>query len=449
MIELINAVDILPTLELIARGGGGGSGGGGGDSVGGIALLGYLPCHFTSSFCAKHFSIPIAYVAGSVVALLVLVVSFAIFLPLFPFEAFAVPIGGIIGVVTGSQNLFGRIRAAAKKTQLKVTAAASMDPAWQETSLQQTVTTTFMRYQKDWSNLNVAGIGDYTTPNYFHHVSLMLAALHSMGRQNAVDNVRIESQFIADMQDSADNTKDRFTAVITAKANDKLVDSKQQKIIYTDNSSFTEYWHFVRNGHGWLLDGIEQATANPNELHGPIYQFAQQNHMFFSLDWGWLLLPQRGALFGRARFKTSDINNHVIGQWNGILVQLYTYRQVAATSGYPVYQVAQITLPKTYGGIIIRRKRLFNIAPRGYQKISFEWPDFNNRYVVFATDMDKVTSFELLNPKFMADLYDKALKVNIEVVDNVVYLYSKLRANETKYPEMMQVLQQAFRELKL
>jgi hypothetical protein len=68
---------------------------------------------------------------------------------------------------------------------------------------------------------------------------------------------------------------------------------------------------------------------------------------------------------------------------------------------------------------------------------------------VFATDMDKVTSFELLNPKFMADLYDKNLKVEIEVVDNVVYLYSKVGANEVRYADMLDILKQAFRELKL
>lgn len=448
MTELIHAVSWLSMMEFMARGGGGGSGGG--DSGGGgLAVIGYVPCHFTSSFCAKRISVPAAYIAGSILALVILVGSFMVFWPFYPFEAFAIPAGAVIGVLTGSQNIFGKIRAAAQKTKVKVTAAAATDSAWQETALQQTITDTFIRYQNDWSHFNLENIRQYTTTHYFHHISLMLAALHSMGRRNAVEDIKIESQFIADMSDSTDNSKDRFTAVITARAADKLIDTNQQKTIYTDTSSFTEYWHFVRSEHSWLLAGIEQATADPNQLHGPIYHFAQQNNMFFSLDWGWLLLPQRGILFNRSRFKMSDINNHVIGQWNGILVQLYTFQPVANNTSYPPYQIAQITLPKSYGGIIIRRKKLFNIAPRGYQKISFEWPDFNNRYAVFATDMDKVTSFELLNPKFMAELYDKQLKVDIEVVDNVVYLYSKLRSGETKYPEMMGILQQAFRELKL
>lgn len=434
----------------MARGGGGGSGGGDDGGGGGIAMLGYLPCHFASSLATKHISMVAGLIVGGVVAVAVTIAAFALLLPFFPFEAVLVMIGAIIGVVTGSQNVFGKIKAAVKKTRQKVTAAASKDPAWQEASLQQTITTTFTQFQQDWSTFNLDRIRTYTTPKYFQHVSLMLSALHLMGRQNVAREPQLQSTFIADMQDNADNSKDHFTAVITAKADDQLIDIKDNnKLLYADKSSFTEYWHFVRDDHTWRLDSIEQATADASELHGPIYQFAAENNMFYSLDWGWLLLPKRGVLFGQAKFKTSDINNHVIGQWNGIMVQLYTYRPVAQNTSFPNYQIAQITLPKSYGGIIIKHKQLFNFAPRGYQKITFEWPDFNQRYVVYATDMDKVTSFELLNPKFMADLYDKELKVNIEVVDNVVYLYSKVTAGVTKYPQMMMILQQAFRELKL
>ncbi len=448
MIELMSTADFVPVLELMARGGGGGSGSGDGGSGGGIAMLGYLPCHFTSSLCAKHISVPTALIVGSILALAIAIGACFIFLPYLPFEVALIAAGAAGGVWTGSQNIFGRIKAAVKKTNQEVTVAASKDPAWHETALQNTVTHTFTHFQNDWSTFNLDHIRTYTTPRYFQHISLMLSALHVMGRQNVVMEPKIHSQFVADINDSDDNSKDTFTAVITAQANDKLVDTKQDKVIYTDNSSFTEYWHFIRDNHHWQLDGIEQATADIGQLHGPIYQFATQNNMFYSLDWGWLLLPQRGILFGRAKFKSSDINNHVVGQWNGILVQLYTYRP-AANVDYLNYQIAQITLPKSYGGIIIKRKQFFNIAPRGYQKVTFEWPDFNKRYVVFATDMDRVSSFELLNPKFMSDLYDKKLKVNIEVVDNIVYLYSRMTANETKYPEMMAILQQAFRELKL
>ena len=56
-------------------------------------------------------------------------------------------------------------------------------------------------------------------------------------------------------------------------------------------------------------------------------QFAAQYNMYFSLDWGHLLLPTRGELFKRG-FQVADINNHIIGFWTGnLLVQLYTYNK--------------------------------------------------------------------------------------------------------------------------
>lgn len=49
----------------------------------------------------------------------------------------------------------------------------------------------------------------------------------------------------------------------------------------------------------------------------------------------------------------------------------------------------------------------------------------------------------------MAKLYDQNLKVNIEVSDNVVYLYSLLSHTEAYYEGMLQILRHAHRELKL
>jgi len=449
MILLQSVAYVLPTLEVFARGGGGGSSSGGGGSGGSIILLiGYVPTHFVSGWFTRNFSILVGIIAGTVTGLIVTTITAMLLFDLLPFDVVLIGIAAAVGVFTGTQDLFGKLKRMSVKTKGVVAAAASTDPAWQEEHLKQTISQTFADYQKDWSEFNVQHIQTYTSPRYFHHITLMLAALKVMGRQNVVLNARLTAQYIADATNSPDNTHDSFMAVVVGQANDRLVDVTKNEVIYTDNSPFTEYWTFVRGEHGkWLLDGIDQATADVRQFHNPIRKFALDNGMFYSLDWGWLLLPRRGKLFGKAKFKFSDINNHVIGQWNGILVQLYTYRPYRANGNN--YQIAQITLPKSYGGIIIRRKHMINMTPKGYQKVTFEWPDFNRRYTVYTTDMERVTSFELLNPKFMADLYDMNLKVEIEVVDNVVYLYSKLGAGETRYPEMMQVLQHAFRELKL
>lgn len=281
----------------------------------------------------------------------------------------------------------------------------------------------------------------------------MMTALQQMGRVNIVSTPKLLAANPVDVVDSAIDDQDTLSMSIHASANDQLVDITTSETLYTDNSTFDELWWFDRNGGTWDLMRIDQTTANGRLRDVALERFVAGNGMFYSLDWGWLLLPQCGRLFGKASFKNSDVNNHVIGEWNGHIVQLYTF--VPARGNAETSLVGQIALPKSYGGIIIKRNsgwwgNLF--APRGYRKVSMEWPDFNKRYTVYVTDMDKVTSFELLNPKFMADLYDKELPFNIEVVDNVVYLYAPMRhmlvsGSQGRYAAALDVLHAAYQEL--
>lgn len=65
-----------------------------------------------------------------------------------------------------------------------------------------------------------------------------------------------------------------------------------------------------------------------------------------------------------------------------------------------------------------------------------------------------MTSFELLNPKFMADLYDLNLGISIEVVDNVIYLYANIllmpmTMSTDRYAAMLDILQAAYKELRM
>ena len=79
-----------------------------------------------------------------------------------------------------------------------------------------------------------------------------------------------------------------------------------------------------------------------------------------------------------------------------------------------------------------------------------EWGDFNKNYEVWASDVERVTSFELLNPSFMVKLQEMSFEINIEVVDNIVYLYSKKTVPSSEnYEKMLSILQQAFKEMRM
>lgn len=447
--NILGAV-IESTVTLFARGGGGGSGGGGdGGSI--LILIGYLPAYFTTKTVNKKLGTSPAYIAGSVVGLLVTMVMFVLSPGLGIITLFA----AAFGVWQGTHDFMAKLLRKAKRAKKTLKHAASQDPYWQEANLEARVRQVFTEFQQDWSKFNLENMKNYLSPRYTTHIHLMMIALHQMGRRNEVTEPTIKQLQIVDAVDHADNEHDAFSVLIEASAHDTLIDTKTNETIFTDKSSFEELWHFDRENNSWMLEAIDQATADGMKKIPALESFAHERKMFYSLDWGWLLLPKRGQLFSKAQFGKSDINNHVIGAWGTIIVQLYTYIPSMKNAENNNYLIGQINLPKGYGGIIIKRKTKglgwFQRKPRGYQKVSMEWPDFNKRYSVYATDVDQVTAFELLNPKFMADLYDKNLHVDIEVVDNLVYLFTKVAKGprHDKYSSMLDILTQAHKELKL
>ena len=290
------------------------------------------------------------------------------------------------------------------------------------------------------------------TPGYQYHNALMVHALMLAGRRNAVNSPTITQAVVTNVYDADNNDDDIAVVGINATANDQLIDTKSNSIIFTDNSPFTEFWRFKRSGDTWLLDGIQQATASIWRDNVELEIFATQNGYYYSQDWGWLLLPRHGQLFGDAKFGTSDVNNHVIGVYNQtLLVQLYTYVPKPDSAGKS-YLIAQASLPKSYGDIIVRRRKGFHpFGIKGLRQISTEWPDFNKKYQVFATNPEQATSLELLNPKYMEQLEAAPFEVNIEVIDNVVYLYAREGAiiNPEHYSTMLGLLQAAFKEMRL
>ncbi len=446
---------IIDLLDEFARAGGGGSGGGGGGGggsggsggAGGLGVLlfflGYVPVSFTVSAATKKWSRASAFGLGVMECIIICFLSIA---ALKGFGAI-VSIGAVVGLFGGRLDLTGRLGKLAKASREKLKKAAVADPAWDETALRAEVEKCFMQFQQDWSTFNFTRMKTYLAPDYFEHMRLVLSALHAMGRRNEVANPKLYDINFIDVQDESGKERDAFTVALFAGAQDKLLDTlDNNKEIYADQSMFTEYWHFKRVSGRWILSNISQVTESKDVRSDPLKKFASTNGFFYNADFGWLLLPKRGQLFSKAQFRVSDVNNHVIGLYRNVLVEFYSYSARKQSSKY--FVIAQAVLPKTYGNIVVRRdKSLFQRDIRGLNKLSMEGMEFNKKYEVFATDVEQVTSFELLHPAYMAKLIDLDYEVNIEVVDNVLYLYST--DSKTSYDSMLLLLKAAFDELKL
>lgn len=405
---------MIELLEIMARAGGGGSGGGGGGA--GIIVLPVI----------------------------------------------------IVGVVVSWWKRKKRI----KKAKASLRHAQSKDPSWSDEVIRHRASEVFFAFQNDWSQFNTENMKTYLTPRYHYHMSLVMAALWQMHRRNEMLGVTLESVTLFDVHDNADNELDRFTVEVKASAMDNLVDTKTGKLLHGASPAFEELWHFEREGHTWMLDGITQINRdNLVVRYDPVVDkkyadFAKHNDFFYNADFGWLLMPLHGMLFSAASYGRSDINHHVIGLYHKIVVQFFEYVPLInskATLGdhfrhlyrrrntLTKYTIAHTALPKDYGNILVERRRplaFFAFSPQGnMRRIALEWPRFNKLFDVYTTDADRVASLELLHPAFMEQLAHLKFRVNIEVVGTDLYLYST--DGKANYQEMLGLLKKAFKEMKL
>lgn len=466
---IIFDVSILSNVvELFARGGGGGSGGGGGGGGGGsgggggggggvggaLFVFGYLPGHFIGAFFRRKMPNVFGAILTTIITL-----GYAALWMLLGWLGWLIAIFALFGGAVGYFGWFDRAVKLLKKskaTKANMSKAFTKDSAWDEPAITNQVQTIFTKFQNDWSSFNVESMRTYVLQPYIYHLELMLYALKLRKRRNDMQNIVIKNIMPIESTDSKDNSQDSVTYYIEARAKDSIIETidGKESTLFTDSNTFSELWHMARDGNEWKLKSIEQTTANAYSQVNKIKEFAEANGMYYSLDWGWLLLPRQGVLFSKGAFGKSDINNHVIGAYKNLLIEIYTYIDRPTNDQNKNYVVAQVALPKRYGSIVVEAKEswtndIFRImpTPRGYKKVTLEWPDFNKRYRVSATDIEQVTAFELLHPVYMEKLFALPFKVSIEVVDNVVYLYSL--DNKADYTTMLNLLKDAFKEMRL
>lgn len=405
---------MIDVLDILARGGGGGSGGGGG--------------------------------AGGIIAVPIVIVS------------------AILTFIYRQKKM----QAARKAHKM----AVASDASWEDSAIYSRVEEVFFKFQKDWSDMNLHSMKTYLTPHYYNHMELVIRAMKQLKRKNVMTSVELREANLFGVRDNNIDELDEFDMEVKAAAHDKIV-SDNHEILFMDKTPFQELWHFEKEKGNWCLEGITQSTSEGLVMgyHGTknikYVNFAKKHKFFYNADFGWLLLPLRGALFGTARFGTADINHHTIGEYKGRVVQLFEYYPIPASKITLLsmvvklfsrkrrvkiykYTVGQITLPKSYGKILVEPRDILSsvglsFRPKGMQKISYAPVSFEKKFDVYATDEEQVTSFELLHPAYLEKLVNISFEVDIEVVDDNLYLYSSDK--NANFDELLHLLKAAYDEL--
>lgn len=384
-------------------------------------------------------------------------------------------VGGIIAVpiiIVGLILTWRYRRKKIKKAKADQTEAQSTDSSWSPEVIETRVEEVFNKFQKDWSSFKLASMRTYLTPSYSVHMEYVVRAMQQLGRINILQNIKLEKIILFNVRDSSDSELDEFDAEIDASLHDIIQQNDSQKI-FSEDVVFQELWHFERQNNEWCLGGITQKSSKDlvigyhDKSDNDYVKFAQANSLYYNADFGWLLLPMHGALFGEAKFGTSNINHHTIGEYKGRIVQFFEYVPVLEEKRFlsgdiaklfkrdrrvkvAEYAVGQITLPKNYGNIVVERKNFLDriglsYRPSGMNKIRHAPLQFEKKYVVYASDEEQATSFELLHPAYLEKLINLDFSVDIEVVGDNLYLYSSDKV--ANFDELLQLLCNAYDEL--
>jgi hypothetical protein len=384
---------------LLARGGGGGSGGGGGGGGGGFGGSGSGGSGSLGLF-------------GNIIVLSVLIII------------------SVAGAYLNRKHLKAREVAGEKELEAEHVDAVALKTRTSEI---------FYAFQEAWSSFDLDAMKEVLSYNYYKRMVLELNVLKNEHRADIMKEVRLGELFIYDVQGDA------VTMRVSATAQDSLMDTAEDRVLFYDATPFIEFWHLLKESGSWKLDLITQQTENASLVEGEITDFAKKNDFYFDPDFGWLMLPNKGVLFSSSTFGASDVNNHVIGYFRDKIVEFYTY--IPRPNGAN-YLVSQAVLPRSYHNILIKRKGFFNFTPRGLRAITLESGEFNSHFRLFADPQDQVNSLELLSPNFMDKINGLPFDLNIEIVGNFLYFYTKDRG-VASYDSMLEVLSWAFDEMKM
>lgn len=348
-------------------------------------------------------------------------------------------------------GVWGLVYISNKRARAKKAMTNNSTP--QEKFIHQEAKSIFRKYQDDWSNFNTKSIAKYTTNKYCEHATLMLELLKNLHRVNKVSNLGVSGVFLLSPVNDQTALPAEVRVEFEFSGLDQVIDTKTNETLYSNSAKkITETWTFLYDGKKLKLSGISQPTESANHLVKSLADFAGNNNLFYSPDWGRYALPSRGLIFGNAKMQISDINNHIVGKWGDLLIQMYTYAEAPANPNF-YYLVGQISLPKEYKGVIVKsrhsRSKVFRRISKDYDKFELEWNDFNDRYEVYAASADALPAFELLNPKFMELLYSKNPDYSLEVADNTIYIFLNIKqATEQDYSDLLAILTAAYQELK-
>ncbi|MEY2558484.1 MAG: hypothetical protein QOE34_1909 [Verrucomicrobiota bacterium] len=143
------------------------------------------------------------------------------------------------------------------------------DPAWDLDAIRRRVSQVFFKVQEAWMERDQNIAKDCMSQAIFAKHKMQTDELIAQHRRNVLEDVNLSETEIVDVEDFADNKRDRFWVYLKGTMKDFMADDRTRDIVSGKDSveSFTELWKFIRAGDMWVLDEIDQ-TVSVFDLRG-------------------------------------------------------------------------------------------------------------------------------------------------------------------------------------
>jgi hypothetical protein len=238
-------------------------------------------------------------------------------------------------------------------------------------------------------------------------------------------------------------TWERLAMVITVMADCSVVQDATGQELSRDVRELTFTFLFQQQEDKWVLFDVV-----PSNSLSYGYEFEHKQ----GEKWGLKFLgtvelyawPKPGLLFAPKSPGGPHPNVYecYAGWQNDRFVQMYWVAWNGEEHDYREYFVGEIQLGRAYEGVVVSSKKQ-KFTPAGYERVSVEWPEFNQNYDLFARSGTGADVFEVLEPNVMALLRDTEPEASVEIVGNTLYVYYgqiEMSYSEDGYTRMLKIL---------
>ena len=140
---------------------------------------------------------------------------------------------------------------------------AELDPAWDLDVIRRRVNEVFFKVQEAWVERDQNLARDCMSDAIFHKHKMQTDRMIAQHRRNVLEDINLIETEIVDVQDFADNKRDRFWVYVKGEMKDFMADDRTRDIVSGDEEKkkFTELWKFIRAEDKWVLDEIDQKVS--------------------------------------------------------------------------------------------------------------------------------------------------------------------------------------------